>query len=443
MDKGWKDIQAQINKKEEPLSDTAWSNLEQKLNRENRGKALWLLLLLFLVPLFFIEFDGEQNKQRPLNITQQSETSLGETKADEKLQQNAPNQKTSEMQTKTEEVDANKSDLLKRVAIQSPPTQNNAAIHTKNIKTNTQEADLAIDNQTKSSAQDVLEAATNLADNTVKQELQDAEVGEHREYLETESEGSSDDNQPSKTRSEKLVRNEYNWEIKVFGALTVNSANMSYQSEPGFTHKELAVVSENSAEPGLGFDAGVEVSYFVTPHFKVSSGIGIRRFTTQNTFNYEVSEIPVMDSATGQILGYLPAGQPATYQDKSVNSYTYFSIPVSLFYEQQLTSRWSVTGEFVNTAQLFIQQNSTSINPQSLEVRTTQDNTFNKAVFSYQLKVGLRYYFNDKTAVSLEPAYRGHYSNIYNSTILQWRPTDWSVNLAIIYRLGRIQTKNK
>ena len=444
MDKGWKDIQAQINQKEEPLSETAWEKLEKDLNNGNRGRFLWLILLLLLLvaPIFLIDFNTDRHEELPATerehntVNIENENAIKAKSAPQtKEAQNTKHIEQQPQSTATSAEQANtKTKQTQNANQQTAPSTKTDKVPVDSRDQRAEEKRAQIENAGKNKSEEAGQTKELAADHTITHD-HEAAVGDDSSVQDIQ--GQQENNQP------RMGGKYYRWEIKAYGGLTVTSANVNYQSEPGFTHKDLMTVSENGVESGFGYDAGVEVSYFIAPHFKVSSGIGLRTFTTQNALNYEVSDIPVIDSATGQILGYLPTGQPANYQDDATNSYTYFSVPISLFYEHRLSNRWSVTGEFVNTAQFLIQQSSQTINTKDLSIQATENDLFNRVIFSYQIRAGLRYYLNEKTAMSLEPAYRGHYNNIYNSSIIDWRPTDWSLTLGIIYKLGLSQPKKK
>jgi len=177
------------------------------------------------------------------------------------------------------------------------------------------------------------------------------------------------------------------------------------------------------------------LSYQFNRFLKLGSGIGFREIVTTNNYTHQENEIPVIDSATGQILGYIPTGNPPpiSVNAHASNSFRYIVLPVSLFYEQPLNSKWSVSGEFVNSFNFLLQQNSYLVNSKSLELQASDQNTFNPMVVSYQFRFGINYSLTPKLKAAVEPSFRGHYTNFYNSEDIIWKPKDFAFNLALIY----------
>ncbi|MCT4622584.1 MAG: hypothetical protein N4A46_03090 [Schleiferiaceae bacterium] len=421
MSSEWEDIKNELRGGEAPLSDHAWDDMNSLLDQQAKTKRK--KVLLWLVPLLFIGFssvaiwlwpeseDSFQNPEYPVT----NELEIDATKPTE-----LPANHSSD-ENETVEQSGNNENLEMDEA--SPSNQEKPRSATQPIAKNLKQT----------SQGNIQDQTHQVSESRLNQKGYD-KFGNPK--ISNELVAHDHDNSHV-TNLEGSKKSDKGWKLKVFAGPTYNMPNIQYNQETGKTHKNLDLATADALKAGWGFDAGVELSYQFNRFLKIGSGLKFRKIVTQNNYTHRENEIPVIDSASGQIVGYIPTGNlpPISGNAFANNSFTYVGIPVSLFYEHPLNNKWFVYGEFVNSFNFLLNQNSYLVNNQTLELNTSRDDNFNPLIMSYQFRVGLRYALNPKVSVAFEPAYRGHYNNLYSTDQVVWKPQDLSFNLALIYTL--------
>lgn len=408
----WDNIQQELSSARAPISEGAWSGMEALLDAQvkPRKKGWWLFALPLLIILsatsFLFYFKTSKALYHPLGELEYAALSAFET-----LHENDNTSlQVDEINHKNKEQNEEGSD--KKVTGVSKKTKEKIT-ELPSLKVNK--------TQTNSTYVSSRELKFKKVSPVYTLELKQLDV-------------SSQDSTASKVREGLPSWKDHRFEIKAFVGPTYNFASYQYTANEGFTHKDLMNATDNSVKPGWGLDAGVELSYFVTRNFKISSGFGYRKIVTNNSIEFTNDQIPVIDSATRKILGYITLPSAQLVESEMQNQYTYFSIPLSLFQELKLNERWSVTGEFVNTASFLINQNSLLVNSQTLQLEETANDVFNPILWSYQIRLGLRYNIDEQWSLVFEPAYRGQYNNTFTTDAVIWKPRDISLNIGVIFK---------
>lgn len=437
MEPNWKHIKEEIAKKDAPLSTNAWKNMQALLEAETPKKKAhywWLLapaFLLLAVPIYWVT----QSKVGPEIPNAEMNTTIGVD--------NTESESTPKGIEKNEDF---KDDTTEKSANAVLPKVSEEVVQQKTTENKTATAEIASTNPTVKNPLKNTEATNEIpavepTTATKKVETADTRTSDSTVYFYEEELNVTETGIADSTHvipAEKLLKNNGNkgvWELKVFAGPNYNAPNITYNSVENYSHRDYENATINSVKAGWGFDAGLEISYFLSPHFKLSTGIAYRTIVTNNSMNYAVDDIPVIDSASGKILGYITLPEATTYTNTSQNSFVYIGVPVSLFKEIPLRGRFSLTAEFVNTFNFLLNQNSETINATSLQIESANNDVFNPLLVNYQLRVGLRYQPNKNFVFALEPAYRGTYNNMYNSDYISWKPSDFSLNAAIIIQL--------
>lgn len=231
------------------------------------------------------------------------------------------------------------------------------------------------------------------------------------------------------------------FELNPYIGFTYNIPNYNYQNEELKTNRRYNEVTSSSIESSTGFDAGIEVNYILSKYIKVGVGIGYRKLITQNQYDYEINEIPVIDSESGNILAYipLPNGNEREIKNSSFNSYEYFNLPLSLYYGLPLRGNWSLTSELTHQFSFLVNQNSAQIDSKTLEVKNAGNDVFNKFLISAQLKLGVQYKINSSLSLALEPSFRTYYTDVYKDSNVSWKPQDIALNLSAVIQFNNIK----
>lgn len=149
-----------------------------------------------------------------------------------------------------------------------------------------------------------------------------------------------------------------------------------------------------------------------------------------------MNDIPVIDSASGDILAYIDRDSPLQVSDYSKNSYTYFNLPLSMRFDLPLSYRWTITGEAIHNFSFLMKASEHVVSTSDLQIEEGSTQNFSKTVNSYQFRLGLRYTLNSNFDLALEPSYRSYYQNFYTQGPVSWKPRDLSISLSAIIKLN-------
>lgn len=425
----WNDIKDEIQKAEEPLSENAWSGMTEILDNAEGGSrrwinALWILLILLLL-------GGALRFTLP---------------ADEAEELSIQAQKVNDTQGQIREQDTARQGAV--TSLQKMPVKNTngtkALSSTPSLVDSAHQSRTALEDQRTSNGTYPLNSQSTESRGLVSQEVNQREELPVDASLVLQPKGLS-----FQMRADLSWR-ELHWpkdsapyvfekpvpstiEIKIYGAPTYNWSDLHYQGEASTSHRDLLQATENAVQAGWGMDAGVELSYRLHKNLKLSSGIGFRKIQTQNQYDFELNEIPVIDSTSGEILSYIQLGENAQrVKNSSSNTYSFIDIPVSLFYERQISHKWAVTAEAIHRFSVLVNQQSLMLDPTYLELNSVPDAAFNQLSNSWQLKLGLRYELNPNLYLAMEPGYRSYYQDLFKSSEISWKPSDFSLALSMI-----------
>ena len=376
MNSEWDDIKNELKEATAPLSDHAWNDMNALLDKKARAKRrkaiLWFLPLLLLVPFTWIALETGTTNGDKINSTDRIETPIQNTQNEE---QTATHTKESiELEENTSSKTKNKS-AIKESNKQPSLVVNDTTATSKSRAESSQDAiseskpelkkestELAHNEVAFSNPKIELPLNQMAQDNTQKpnepaqNETQEGPNGNANIPLdssmaEPEMAASEPDVLP-KQNDPKSKTNQRGWVLKAYAGPTYNMPNVQYKEQPNYTHRHLNTATTNALEAGWGFDAGLELSYQVNRFLKLGSGIGFREIVTTNNYTHQENEIPVIDSATGQILGYIPTPNPAPVSENAFasNSFRYIGLPSKFVlrtpFKQQMVCNRRVCKQF-------------------------------------------------------------------------------------------------
>lgn len=415
--KNWKDIQESLQNAKEPLSETAWENMSALIdeNKPASRKGLWFGvfftgLLLLAGGYFYFVNSGEREYYNP---RKQDNTNINEaTNSFEKLIVDDEGKVSKQQEAATE----------KPVVIKSESTAD---------KGREQEAFKFAAAKAKPDTSERLQRMETTAERELSHKmLPKLNITPSVSSLKTQKE-------PFIEKTDDAENTVSGFEVRFYMAPTYNIPSFSYNVSETRKHQSFAQATQNAMKPGWGIDAGFELRYRLTQNLLISSGFSYREIITQNNYDFEVNEIPVIDSATGNILAYIPTGQPEQRIEKSNNIYGFITIPVSLYAEKNLSERFIITGEAIHHTSILLNQSSFRLNPTTLEIQPQQEDLLNKTINGYQLRLGIRYKVQPGFYLALEPSYRAYYQDFFNDPDMSWKPKDFSISLSAIVKLNK------
>lgn len=100
-------------------------------------------------------------------------------------------------------------------------------------------------------------------------------------------------------------------------------------------HKNYHELTASAIKPLYSVSAGMSFQIRMMPVFSVASGVSYYSLGESYRYNYKINNIPVIDSATSRILGYLYKPDSLAHQvySKGVLRRTFLEIPLRLHFE--------------------------------------------------------------------------------------------------------------
>lgn len=425
MNNSWEHIKDDLRNHEVPLSDGAWDNMAGLMGPEKKRRpwfSYFAVLLLFLVSgvglYHFLSSDRQRLENAPETRISKQEPNEGQRNNEGGVSKAIFLDKNDK---RTSEVSEEEEVLEETVSVVSKPK---ADVITGPLPMTPG----FLDSQKNDSKSQVDSEGFN---NTLNLKLKEPRFKNDDENSHLILTNELVNNQ--KTRKRLLFKDA---ELKLFVSSTYNIPNMTYESTGSTVNKGYSSSVEDGVKAGLGYDAGVEFSFALLGHLRLNAGVGIREIVTRNNYSYEVNDIPVIDSASGDILAYIDRDNPLQVSDQSKNTYTYFNLPLSMRYDFPLSYRWTITGEAIHNFSFLMKASEHVVSTSDLQIEKGSTQNFSKTVNSYQFRLGLRYALNSNFDLALEPSYRSYYQDFYTQGPVSWKPRDFSISLSAIIKLN-------
>lgn len=424
MNNSWEHIKDDLRNHEVPLSDRAWDNMAGLMGPEKKRRpwfSYFAVLLLFLVSgvglYLFLSSDSRRLENAPETRISKQGPSEGQRKNEGGVSKavllDKNDKRTSEVSEEEEVLEETVSVVSKPKAdvIAGPLPMTLGFLDSQKNDSKSQVDSEGFNNSLR----------LKLKELRFKSDNEDGQLTLTKEIVNNQ-----------KTRRRPLFKDA---ELKLFVSSTYNMPNMTYESTGSTVNKGYSSSVKDGVKAGLGYDAGVEFSVAILGHLRLNVGVGIREIVTRNNYSYEVNDIPVIDSASGDILAYIDRDSPLLVSDQSKNTYTYFNLPLSMRYDFPLNYRWTITGEAIHNFSFLMKASEHVVSKSDLKIEEGSTQNFSKTVNSYQFRLGLRYALNSNLDLALEPSYRSYYQDFYTQGPVSWKPRDFSISLSAIIKL--------
>lgn len=182
-------------------------------------------------------------------------------------------------------------------------------------------------------------------------------------------------------------------------------------------------------------NAGVNLRVNLLPFLKLGTGVGY--INTGQAFNYDfkINNIPVEDSATGNILGYItkPDSSSAHIVEKGAHNATYFSLPLSLSFKLFGAPRFEIGIEANYTHQWLLSEKGNSLAHNTLRLNASK--TFKSSIGNYQLALPISFNPAQRTSFTLSPYFGKALQNVETNTILNTQRKYAGIQFSVNYRL--------
>lgn len=184
---------------------------------------------------------------------------------------------------------------------------------------------------------------------------------------------------------------------------------------------------------GLGLEFGLQFNPI--KKLSIASGVIIEERIEQVNYNFKRNEIPVMDSASGEIFGYviIPDSSADKIEYSKSNTYKYTGIPITLNYQILSFTRYRL-GIILNGSylkQTGLQGKTLNRSSLSLEDLTLANSTQLTKLFNGGVGFYMSFLLSSRLTISIAPKYTTQFSNNSSAERAKQR----SINLGIRYSI--------
>ena len=184
-------------------------------------------------------------------------------------------------------------------------------------------------------------------------------------------------------------------------------------SDENKVHKEYMGIINSSEKGGMAFNVGAELKYKIGQDLFLGSGINYIQTKITGTFDFEITEDPIIDPSTQNIIGYSPAPEGTFVNTGILNSYSYLQIPLVLSYQPWINKKLRMVVEGGTSYLRFLNAEGTTIDYQNLRPIDLHYLDYNKNLFTVNFKIGVNYYLNPQFALGVEPTFMYFSNSIY------------------------------
>lgn len=199
----------------------------------------------------------------------------------------------------------------------------------------------------------------------------------------------------------------------------VLSPSFSFQSykinKKQQVHEYYDSIENKSQKAGLSFSEGINVEYPLTRRITITSGLVYNSCRISARYNFKNNKIPVIDSATNKIFGYITdtSHTLARTSFSSVINYQFIEVPVTVNVKAFKFKRFSFGIKAGGSLMYLLSSGGTSLNPTKLLQETVSDNQFNKTNFGVLAGASCIYNINGVFSVGIEPVWSRQLNSIY------------------------------
>ena len=209
-------------------------------------------------------------------------------------------------------------------------------------------------------------------------------------------------------------------------------------SKASIAHKNYQSIRNGQDKPMPSFAVNLYAECKISASLGFQTGVSYTQGGYFADYNYKVTEIPVRDSATHTILGYVQVSDSAGTHLSSRQSFSYVEIPFLVGYSFQVAPKWRMGIRAGGSIQKLQLVNATVVDPEALTLSklSTKDQQVRSVNYSYQLALGVYYAVKPKFYIMAEPVFKKSIHPLMNAASLS-RETlfSYGMNLGIMYKL--------
>ena len=211
------------------------------------------------------------------------------------------------------------------------------------------------------------------------------------------------------------------------GKLNINSA----KSEQ--VHKDFYDLRNSQEKLSTAYNTSIFVQYNIWENFNIQSGIAYYKQTETAHYKFYNNNIPVVDSASKNILGYIEIEDTIGTNYNGRNSYNYISIPLNIEYNFPLSAKWTIALQAGGSAMFSADAKGQTLRSDDLTL--TGINNLRKTNFSVAVSPAIYYKLQKCFSIGLQTTYSQLLNPVQNqNATIQTKP--WNIGAGVSLRFN-------
>jgi hypothetical protein len=201
-------------------------------------------------------------------------------------------------------------------------------------------------------------------------------------------------------------------------------------------HENYNLIAGESENGVISFSLGVNLEFFVWKNLSVTSGLFYDKYSTGGKYDFYNNKIPVIDSVSGIIKGYITVNDTVGVHYSINNSYHFLELPLILNYYIPLGEKWKLNLKAGGSMLYYMSSSGKTITADELVLKDVNSYSYNTLNWGLILGLGCNYRINDKISIGLEPTYKQFLGSVLkNDEITGMKPWSVGVNAGVQIKL--------
>lgn len=212
-----------------------------------------------------------------------------------------------------------------------------------------------------------------------------------------------------------------------------------YQIPGSFTHKvheDYSLLRKDAEKGGWGYSVGVNIEYFIHPMLSISSGIFFDENRIKGKYNFINNKIPVFDSISGDIIGYVTGNDTIGIHTSFTNSYKYLEIPLIFNYHIWENNKLIVSVKAGVDGFFLLNVKGTTITKTELSLVPVNSNDYNSFTWGTIGGIMIRYKINNRLILGIEPEWKKYWGSVYKAdAMVESKPNIYAINASLLIKI--------
>lgn len=207
------------------------------------------------------------------------------------------------------------------------------------------------------------------------------------------------------------------------------------ESEKDKVHESYQVNKDKSEQGAITVSTGLNVQFGILPFLNFGTGIGYIQTGTSYNYDYKINRIPIIDSATQKIVGYINKHDSLSkhVQSRGRNITSFIEVPFRFHFKLYNSEKFKFGIQPAYTLQFFTKNSGEYMDPVTLQLRTERNVKLSTG--NMQLGIPLEFRINQSFGLTLTPFIGSSRKTFANNGVEQHKTIYSGIRTTLIYKL--------